>query len=175
MVLCVPIHNFIHNTLTLVFSPSDSSRVGVTKYYVCFPTKHVHCWTFWEAGEKSLLIRDFRMIMNGTDVRACRLSLSECRLTFVLYRIECKGILSSAGRWRLSKDFNQEIPPRIPTSTAADHIWSAPKMTASVSQSPLCIQQTSDFWLITLQCSKLSVMVMIGDELRIIGGHKVYV
>lgn len=40
-------------------------------------------------------------------------------------------------------------------------------MMASVSQSPLCIRQMSDFWLITLQCSKLSVMVMIGDELRI--------
>lgn len=36
------------------------------------------------------------------------------------------------------KDFNGEFPPRIPNSTAADHIWIILKITASVSRSPLC-------------------------------------
>lgn len=36
----------------------------------------------------------------------------------------------------LFKDFNQEFPPRISESAAADHIWSVLKIMASVSQFP---------------------------------------
>lgn len=36
----------------------------------------------------------------------------------------------------LFKDFNQEFPPRISESAAADHIWSILKIMASVSQFP---------------------------------------
>lgn len=51
--------------------------------------------------------------------------------------------LNSVERGCFSKDFNGEFPPKIPNSTAADHIWIILKITASVSRSPLC---TADEW-----------------------------
>lgn len=73
----------------------------------------------------------------------CTSGLSECYLSFALYwlRLTLRHVnrsLSSVERWCLFKDFNQKFPPSIPKSTAADHIWSPLKITASVSQSPLC-------------------------------------